>query len=161
MDYNIFGTMFVGAADFMFTNPGAAAIIAAVPAAVITSFFVMRKTQRRGLNDDMKRRVQLESAYADKIHDFMLDMLVKGEITRREYKRDLKRMGIGFHLFDLLRPMKARKGIAHRVRHNCAVNHSTVEKIRPDKSLGPKPGEDIPSKPMKKARKVYLAVVGK
>src|SRR5438034_417781 len=38
----------------------------------------------QGELDEMKRRTQLESLYADKVHDFMLDMLTNGEITRKE-----------------------------------------------------------------------------
>lgn len=154
------GTMFVGAVNFMFTNPGVTAVLAAVPAAVLTTHLMSRMTTKRGLNEDMKRRVKLEATYADRIHDFMFDLLCKGEITRHEYKRDLKRMGIGYQLFDLLRPMKARKGLAHRVKHNIAVNHSTMQHIQPGKIPGPKPGEDVPTSAPVKKRKVYLAVVG-
>lgn len=154
------GTVFVGAANFMFTNPGMTAIVAAVPAAIITAYVMVRLTPRRDVDEEMKRRIKLETHYADRIHDFMLDDLVNGVITRKEYKRDLKRMGIAYRLWDLLRPMKAKKGIAHRVKHNCAVNHSTLAHIRADKIPGPKLGEATPPSLPAKQRKVYLAVVG-
>lgn len=113
---------------------------------------------RQGEQDEMKRRVQLESTYADKIHDFMLDMLGRGEITRKEYKRDCKRFGIAFRLSDLLRPARSKTGIKHRVLRNVAANHNTLQFIQA--GPGPKPGENLPNSPVKVRRKVWL-VVGK
>lgn len=154
------GSMLLSTVDFMFTNPGTAALVAAVPAAVIVTLYVAKKMNRQGLDDDMRRKVQLESHYADRIHDFMLDDLTNGVISRKEYMRDLKRMGIAYRLFDLLRPMKAKNGIKHRVRRNCAVNHDTLQFIKPGVIPGPKPGEDLPSAPVVKKRKIYLVAVG-
>lgn len=128
-------------------------------------WLMLRKNKKRtpdqvkqGEQDEMKRRVQLEGVYADRIHDFMLDMLGKGEITRKEYKRDCKRFGIAFRLFDLLRPARSKTGIKHRVLRNVAANHSTLQYIQP--SPGPKPGENVPVAPVRVKRKVWL-VVGK
>ena len=118
-----------------------------------------KKTEKSGEQDDMKRRVQLESTYADKIHDFMLDMLFKGEITRKEYKRDCKRFGVAFRLIDLMRSPRSKIGIKHRVLRNVKDNHATLPFIQADKLPGhPKPGEvpTLPSKP--KAKKTWVAV---
>lgn len=114
----------------------------------------------QGEQDEMKRRVQLESIYADKVHDFMLDMLWKNEITRKEYKRDCKRFGVAFRLMDLLRPVRSKIGIKHKVMRNIAANHSTLPFIQAEKIPGPKPGENVPVSSVKPKRKVWV-VMGK
>ncbi len=108
--------------------------------------------------DEMKRQAQLDQLYADKFHDILFEMYFAGEITKKEYRRDCKRFGIGFRLYDLLRPVKARTAIKHKVRRNCAENHKTLQFIQ--SPPGPKPGEDVPNLPVKRQRKLYV-VVGK
>jgi hypothetical protein len=127
---------------------------------LIVLVLVMRHKNRppQGEQDEMKRRVQLESVYADKVHDFMLEMLMKGEITRKEYKRDCRRFGVAFRLLDLFRSPKSKIGIKHRVLRNIADNHKTLPFIQP--GPGPKPGEGVPASPVKPKRKAWV-VVGK
>jgi hypothetical protein len=127
---------------------------------LIIVMLLMRRKNRppQGEQDEMKRRAQLESIYADKVHDFMLDMLGKGEITRKEYKRDCRRFGVAFRLLDLLRSPKSKIGIKHKVLRNVADNHKTLPFIQP--GPGPKPGEGVPASPVKPKRKVWV-VVGK
>lgn len=126
---------------------------------IILVWVVLRKNKTpQGEQDEMKRRIQLESVYADKVHDFMLDMLMKNEITRKEYKRDCKRFGVTFRLLDLLRSPRSKIGIKHRVLRNVSANHKTLPFIQP--IPGPKPGEDVPVPPVKSKRKVWV-VVGK
>lgn len=117
-----------------------------------------KKKEPQGEFDEMKRMVQLESLYADKIGDFMLDMLVNGEITRKEYKRDTKRFGIAYRLVDMLRPVRSKIGIKHKVLRNVRANHATLPFIQAEKIPGPKPGEVPPPLPSKSKRKVWIAV---
>lgn len=138
--------------NFVIDNEG---ILVFEVVAAVAAFALWRAMHPKNKADDMKRRTQLESTYADKIQDFMLQMLVDGDITRAEYKRDCKRMGIGYRLFDLLRPVKGKIGMKHRVRHNCdVINHSTSS----GKIPGPKPGESVTPP---KSRKKFLVVVAK
>jgi hypothetical protein len=127
---------------------------------ILILVLMIRRQNRlpQGEQDEMKRRVQLESIYADKVHDFMLDMLTKGEITRKEYKRDCKRFGVAFRLIDLFRSPKSKIGIKHRVLRHVAENHKTLPFIQP--GPGPKPGEDVPVSLVKPKRKAWV-VVGK
>lgn len=120
-------------------------------------WLINRKKTPQGEADEMKRRGQLESVYADRIHDFMLDMLVKGEITRKEYKRDCKRFGIAFRLLDLLRNPRSKIGIKYRVIRNVKANHATLPFIQP--GPGPKPATVTPNV-ARKPKKVWV-VVGK
>lgn len=150
---------------FVFDNPEFVTLEATLVAILITVLLVRRfyppKAKARGEVDEMKRRVQLESLYSDKIHDFMLDLYSKGEINRKEYKRDCKRFGIAFRLFDLLRSPRRQIGIKHRVLRNIALNHATLPFSQVNKNPGPKPGEDLPTLPVvPKPRKVWV-VVGK
>jgi len=120
--------------------------------------FSKRSPTTQGEEDEMRRMVQLESTYADKIGDFMLDMLVSGEITRKEYKRDCKRFGVAFRLSDLLRPVRSKIGIKYRIIRNVKNNHATLPFIQASKIPGPKPGKDVPVQPSKPIRRVWVAV---
>lgn len=126
--------------------------------AVLVWVLLRKNKIPQGEQDEMKRRAQLDSVYADKVHDFMLEMLMKEEITRKEYKRDCKRFGVAFRLLDLLRPVKSKIGIKHRILRNVSTNHKTLPFIQP--IPGPKPGEGVPASPVKPKRKVWV-VVGK
>jgi hypothetical protein len=154
-----FGNSVDAVGTFVFNYPELVTFEAGCAALAGSLWLLMRYRKNRktqGEVDEMKRIVQLESTYADKIHDFMLDMLVKGEINRKEYKRDCKRFGIAFRLLDLLRPVKSKIGMKHRVKRNVAANHATLPFIQAGKIPGPKPGE-VPALP-RKSRKVWIAV---
>lgn len=134
-------------------------------AAVLAVWHVTRRLKRAPDEEakvaEMKRMHQLDQIYADKMHDVLFEMYFAGEITKKEYKRDCKRFGIGWRLYDLLRPVKAKTAIKHKVRRNCAEMHSTLpfSQVRPNP--GPKPGESSPPPlPVVKQRKLYV-VVGK
>lgn len=128
---------------------------------IILVLVLLRKNKTpQGEQDEMKRRTHLESVYADKVHDFMLDMLMKEEITRKEYKRDCRRFGVAFRLLDLLRSPKSRIGIKYRILRNVSANHKTLPFIQTKEIPGPKPGEDVPVPPSKPKRKTWV-VVGK
>src|SRR6266576_4501059 len=146
---------------FILTYPELVVFEAGCAALALSLWLLWRWRKNRPTNgeqDEMKRRTQLESIYADKVHDFMLDMLHKRDITRKEYKRDCKRFGVAFRLLDLLRPPHPKLGIKHKVLHNVAENHKTLPFIQP--GPGPKPGEGVPVSPVKSKRKVWV-VVGK
>lgn len=147
--------------NLIFTYPEIIAFEAGCAALALALWLLMRHQKNKpakGELDEMKRRTELEATYADKVHDFMLDMLVKGEITRKEYKRDCRRFGVAFRLLDLLRPVRSKIGIKHKILRNVAANHATLPFIQAEKIPGPKPGKMpvLPSKP--KARKVWVAV---
>lgn len=146
---------------FVLDNPEIVTFEAGCAALALAIWLMMRRINTKklpeGEQDEMKRRVGLESVYADKIHDFMLDMLVKGEITRKEYKRDCKRFGVAFRLLDLLRNPRSKIGIKHRILRNVAANHSTLPFIQP--GPGPKPATVVPNV-ARKPKKVWV-VVGK
>lgn len=150
-----------GVGTFILDNPEFVAFEAACAALALSLYLLMRWRKNKtpqGEQDEMKRRTQLESIYADRVHDFMLDMLMKGDITRKEYKRDCKRFGVAFRLLDLFRSPKSKIGIKHRVIRNVADNHATLPFIQP--GPGPKPGEGVPASLVKPKRKVWV-VVGK
>lgn len=152
------GSAVDAAGTMVFDHPDAVTIAAILGVVVAAHrWWPRRKKDTQGEQDEMKRRVQLESTYADKIHDFMLDLLTKGVITRKEYKRDCRRFGVAFRLFDLLRPMRSKNGIKHKVRRNVAANHATLQFIQAEKIPGPKPGE-VPALPSKPKRKAWVAV---
>lgn len=112
---------------------------------------------------EMRKRVLLDQKYADMIGDGLFDMLHAGEIDRHEYKRACRRFGIAFRLGDLLTRKNGTRGLAKRVRGNCAAIHATPSAC--GKIPGPKIGEDVPAsplviKPVPIQRKVWV-VAGK
>lgn len=145
---------------FVADNPGLVVFETVGIAAVLAWYFSRKKKtpDEEARIAEMKRTHQLDQLYADKFHDLLFEMYFNGEITKKEYKRDCKRFGIGWRLYDLLRPVKAKTAIKHKVRRNCEINHKTLQFIQPPP--GPKPGEDVPSLPVKRQRKLYV-VVGK
>lgn len=147
---------------FILTYPEFVALAAGWVALAISLWLLIRWRKKNkttnGEQDEMKRRVQLESIYADKVHDFMLDMLMKKEITRKEYKRDCKRFGVAFRLLDLLRSPRSKIGIKHRVLRNVSTNHKTLPFIQTKEIPGPKPGEGVLASPVKPKRKAWVVV---
>lgn len=145
---------------YILNEPGLVMLQATCALLVIFLVLVSRIKNKatQGEQDEMKRRAQLDSVYADKVHDFMLDMLMKEEITRKEYKRDCRRFGVAFRLLDLLRSPKSKIGIKHRVLRNVSENHKTLPFIQTKEIPGPKPGEGVLASPVKPKRKAWVVV---
>lgn len=113
--------------------------------------------------EEMRKRLILESMYANMIHDGLLDKLHAGEIDKHEYRRACRRFGLAFRLPDLLTRKSKKHGLRYIVRKNVAEMHATpsVQGRIP----GPKIGEEVPAsplviKPLRIQRKVWV-VAGK
>jgi len=130
-------------------------------ATAIALIFVMRRMERpqKPRDEEMRRRIQLDSMYADRFGDALFDMLMENVITRHEYKKACVRFGIAYRLSDLLVRKNSKRGLKYRVEHNCAVMHKQIFKLKP-RIPGPKPGEDVPTVQPVAKRKVWL-VIGK
>lgn len=158
--YDVFDRSVNAIGTYILNEPELVLLQATCALLVIFLVLVSRSKNKatQGEQDEMKRRAQLDSVYADKVHDFMLDMLMKEEITRKEYKRDCRRFGVAFRLLDLLRSPKSRIGIKHRVLRNVSNNHKTLPFIQTKEIPGPKPGEGVLALPVKPKRKVWVVV---
>jgi len=161
------GIAVVGAIDLVTRYPEVILITAVIAAMTLAGLAIAMviswslHTKPRNEDAEMRRRLQLDSMYADRFGDALFDMLMANDIDRHEYKRACRRFGIAYRLSDLLTRKNSKRGLKYRVAHNCEVMHKQIFKTQP-RIPGPKPGEDVPvSKPVVKPKRKVWLVVGK
>lgn len=145
------------AVDILNHYPGPIMIACAIVGSGIVAYTVTRWMESRKPKDGeamARREAQLDSLFADKFGDAMFDALMKGEISRQEYKTRCRKYGIAYRLSDLLVKNNHIRAIKSRVHKNCEEIHRSP----PPKLVGPKPGEGLPVVVMAKqhTRKVWI-----
>lgn len=152
--------------DFSVAHSDVLNVALVIGVAVAAMLVALRYTNNRMPVDkaeEMRKRLILDSMYADMIHDGLLDKLHAGEIDKHEYKRACRRFGFAFRLPDLLNRKSKKKGMRFIIRRNITEMHRTPSVA--GKLPGPKPGEDVSAsflviKPDAVQRKVWI-VAGK
>lgn len=132
--------------DFSVAHSDALTVVVVIIIASIVMLAALRYTNNRMPVDkaeEMRKRLILDSMYADMIHDGLLDKLHAGEIDKHEYKRACRRFGLAFRLPDLLNRKSKKKGMRFIIRRNITEMHRTPSVA--GKLPGPKPGEDVPA----------------
>lgn len=111
----------------------------------------------KGEGEEMaQRKAYLDILYADIIGDALFELYHQGVISRQEYKRDCRRIGVRCQLTDLLPRRNDSRAIAARVRKNVERMKAELSRFQP-RIPGPKPGEEVPLPPVRRVR-MFLAV---
>lgn len=117
----------------------------------------MNRKKPQGEAEEMaQRKAYLDILYADIIGDALFELYHQGVVSRQEYKRDCRRIGVRCQLTDLLPRRNDSRAIAARVRKNVDRMKNELLRIQP-RIPGPKPGEVVPLPPVKRVR-MFLAL---
>ncbi len=90
-----------------------------------------------------RRLAQLQSRFADKIHDFLFEDWINGKISRKEYREYLKTFGNGLGLPDLKTKNWSRNAVRARVIYATQSMKNALANVKAGAIPGPKPGEGV------------------
>lgn len=138
--------------------------VAAIIVVIIAVRIIDGRKPKTGFEDMAAKQAELDKIYADKIHEFLFDMLHRGDIDKKQYRRDLERFGQKYRLTDIIRTRKPKAFIRIRVKHNVKMMRLLTMRTKPGVIPGPLSGMDLPTIPLTPVaiqRKVFVVMAKK